>query len=39
MEKALCGAEVATTIKRSDGGPKALGDDVKIIVPGEAYRE
>ena len=43
-KKALCGAEVTTTIKRSDWGmkygiPKALGDDVKIMIPVEAYKE
>ena len=40
----LCGAEVATTIKRSDWGmtylaPKLVGDDVKITIPVEAYRQ
>jgi len=40
----LCGAEVTTTIKRSDWGmswgvPKAVGDDVKLAIPVEAYRE
>jgi polyisoprenoid-binding protein YceI len=44
VKKALCGAEVTTTIKRSDWGmkygiPKALGDDVKIMIPVEAYKE
>jgi polyisoprenoid-binding protein YceI len=42
--KAMCGAEVGTTIKRSEWGmnygvPKALGDDVKISIPIEAYKE
>jgi polyisoprenoid-binding protein YceI len=42
--KPLCGAEVTTTIKRSQWGmnygvPKALGDDVKIVIPVEAYKE
>jgi len=42
--KAMCGAEVSTTIKRSEWGmnygvPKALGDDVKISIPIEAYKE
>ena len=40
----LCGAEVTTTIRRSEWGmtkgiPKAVGDDVKIMIPVEAYRE
>jgi polyisoprenoid-binding protein YceI len=40
----LCGAEVTTTIKRSDWGmtygiPKAVGDEVKITIPVEAYRQ
>jgi polyisoprenoid-binding protein YceI len=40
----MCGAEVTTTIKRSDWGmstmaPKAVGDDVKITIPVEAIRE
>jgi polyisoprenoid-binding protein YceI len=40
----MCGAEVTTTIKRSDWGmkyltPKMVGDDVKITIPIEAYRE
>ena len=43
-KKPMCGAEVTTTIKRSDWGmkygvPKAVGDDVKIMIPIEAYRE
>ena len=42
--KPMCGAEVTTTIKRSEWGmkygiPKAVGDDVKIMIPVEAYRE
>jgi len=42
--KAMCGAEVTTTIKRSEWGmsygtPKALGDDVRISIPIEAYKE
>src|SRR5580704_1901310 len=42
--KAMCGAEATTTIKRSEWGmnygvPKALGDDVKISIPIEAYKE
>jgi polyisoprenoid-binding protein YceI len=40
----VCGAEVTTTIKRSEWGmsygvPKAVGDDVKITIPVEAYRK
>lgn len=40
----MCGAEATTTIKRSEWGmsygiPKALGDDVKISIPIEAYKE
>src|SRR5271165_7366183 len=42
--KAMCGAEVTTTIKRSEWGmnygiPKALGDEVRITIPVEAYKE
>lgn len=40
----MCGAEVTTSIKRSEWGmtsgiPKAVGDDVKITIPVEAYRQ
>jgi polyisoprenoid-binding protein YceI len=40
----ICGAEVTTTIKRSDWGmtylaPKMVGDEVKITIPVEAYRQ
>jgi polyisoprenoid-binding protein YceI len=43
-KRAMCGAEVTTTIKRSAWGmnagiPKAVGDDVRIAIPIEAYRE
>ena len=43
-KKPMCGAEVTTTIKRSDWGMKAgvgrsSGDEVKITIPIEAYRE
>ena len=43
-KKPMCGAEVLATIKRSDWGmkygvPKAVGDDVKIMIPVEAYKE
>jgi polyisoprenoid-binding protein YceI len=42
--KPLCGAEVTTSIERSQWGmnygiPKSLGDDVKIVIPVEAYKE
>jgi polyisoprenoid-binding protein YceI len=40
----MCGAEVTTTIKRSEWGmkylaPRMVGDEVKITIPVEAYRE
>lgn len=43
-KKPMCGAEVTTTIKRSDWGMKtgigrSSGDEVKITIPVEAYRE
>ncbi len=43
-KKPMCGAEASATIKRSEWGmkygiPKAVGDDVKITLPVEAYRE
>ncbi len=43
-KKPMCGVEASTTIKRSEWGmkygiPKAVGDDVRIILPVEAYRE
>ena len=43
-KKPMCGAEATTTIKRSDWGMKAgvgrsSGDEVKITIPIEAYRE
>jgi polyisoprenoid-binding protein YceI len=43
-KKPMCGAEGTATIKRSDWGmkygvPKAVGDDVKITLPIEAFRE
>jgi len=42
--KALCGAEVTTTIKRSQWGmkygiPNLLSDEVSIVIPVEAYKE
>jgi polyisoprenoid-binding protein YceI len=44
FRRPLCGAEVTTTIKRSDWGmtrgiPLAPADEVKISIPVEAYRE
>jgi polyisoprenoid-binding protein YceI len=44
FKRPLCGAEVTTTIKRSDWGmtrgiPLAPSDEVKISIPVEAYRE
>jgi len=43
-KKPMCGAEVTTTIKRSEWGMKAgigqsSGDEVRIRIPIEAYRE
>jgi polyisoprenoid-binding protein YceI len=43
-KKPMCGAEGTASIKRSEWGmkygiPKAIGDDVKITLPIEAYRE
>ena len=43
-KRPMCGAEATTTIKRSDWGmaygiPKMVGDDVRITIPIEAYRE
>ena len=43
-KRPMCGAEVATTIRRSDWGmkygiPKVAGDDVRINIPIEAFRE
>lgn len=43
-KKPMCGGEAFTTIKRSEwgmkyGAPKAVGDDVKLILPFEAARE
>jgi polyisoprenoid-binding protein YceI len=40
----LCGAEVTASIRRSDWGmaylaPKMVGDEVKITIPVEAYRQ
>lgn len=43
-KKPMCGAEAIATLKRSDWGmnygyPKAVGDDVKLTMPIEAYKE
>ena len=43
-KKPLCGAEVSATIKRSEWGmttgiPLTPADDVRIVIPIEAYRE
>lgn len=42
-KRTLCGADVATTIRRSEFGMTkyvpAVGDEVKILVPVEAYRD
>jgi polyisoprenoid-binding protein YceI len=41
--KQMCGAEVTTTIQRSEWGVKAgipsVGDEVRIAIPIEAYQE
>ena len=42
-KKPMCGADATTTIKRSDFGIKyalpAVGDDVKLSIPVEAFRD
>jgi polyisoprenoid-binding protein YceI len=42
-KKTMCGADVTTTIKRSDFGVKfgipAVGDDVKLSIPVEAFKD
>jgi polyisoprenoid-binding protein YceI len=43
-KKPMCGAEATAMIKRSEWGmtygiPKAVADDVRLIIPIEAYRE
>jgi len=43
-KKPMCGAEATTTIKRTEWGmkagvPKSSGDDVKLVIPIEAYKE
>jgi polyisoprenoid-binding protein YceI len=42
--KAMCGAEVTATIRRSEWGmnygtPRSIGDEVRITIPIEAYKE
>jgi polyisoprenoid-binding protein YceI len=42
-KRPMCGAEASATVKRSDWGmkyglPKAVADDVRIIIPIEAYK-
>lgn len=42
--KPMCGAEATAMVKRSEWGmkyglPRAVGDDVRIVIPIEAYRE
>ena len=42
-KKAMCGADVTTSIKRSDFGMgyglPAVGDDIKITIPVEAFKD
>ena len=43
-KKPMCGAEATATIKRSEwgmkyGAPRAVGDEVRLIIPIEAYRD
>jgi len=43
-KKPMCGAEATATIMRSDWGmkyalPKSVSDEIKLIIPIEAYRE
>jgi len=43
-KKPMCGAEATATVKRSDWGmkyglPRAVGDDVRIIITIEAYKD
>ena len=43
-KKPMCGAEASATVKRSEWGmtyamPRAVGDEVRIIIPIEAYRD
>ena len=43
-KKPMCGAQASATVKRSDWGmkyglPRAVGDDVHLVIPVEAYKE
>jgi polyisoprenoid-binding protein YceI len=42
-KKPMCGADASTTIKRSEFGVKygipAVGDDVKLSIPIEAFKD
>lgn len=42
-KKAMCGADITTTVKRSEFGVKygipAVGDDVKLSIPVEAFKD
>jgi len=43
-KKPMCGAQASATVKRSDWGmkyglPRAVGDDVRLIIPVEAYKD
>ena len=43
-KKPMCGAEATAMVKRSEWGmkyglPRAVGDDVRIVIPIEAYKE
>jgi len=43
-KKPMCGAQASATVKRSDWGmkyglPRAVGDDVRLVIPVEAYRD
>ena len=42
-KKEMCGADLTATVKRSDFGMKyalpAIGDEVKLMIPVEAYKE
>jgi len=42
--KPMCGAQASATVKRSDWGmkyglPRAVGDDVRLVIPVEAYKD
>ena len=43
-KKPMCGAQASATVKRSDWGmkyglPRAVGDDVRLVIPVEAYKD